>query len=283
MIPPSNLAVLLGAVGEISVGRLLIAIVIPGVLMAVLFSAYIIIRCWLQPSVAPSYAMRAVPLSEKLSGLLRYVLPLVFVVFLCIGVIFVGVATPSEAAATGALGTFILAACYRKLNWKLVWDSVNSTVQVTIMVLTIIAGAFAFSQILAFSGVNMSLSNFAVNLPVAPIMIVIAMMLVSVFLGMFINMTSIIVLTVPIFVPMVQALGYDPVWFGAMYMLTIEMAGITPPFGLTMFAMKGVAPRDTTMQDIYGACLPYVALDTVALVLMLVFPAITLWLPNLMR
>ncbi len=151
------------------------------------------------------------------------------------------------------------------------------------MVLTIIAGAFAFSQILAFSGVNMSLSNFAVNLPVAPIMIVIAMMLVSVFLGMFINMTSIIVLTVPIFVPMVQALGYDPVWFGAMYMLTIEMAGITPPFGLTMFAMKGVAPKDTTMQDIYSACLPYVALDTLALVLMLVFPAISLWLPNLMR
>lgn len=283
MIPPSNLAVLLGAVGEISVGRLLIAIVVPGVMMAVFFAAYIILRCWLQPAIAPSYEVRSVSLSEKLSGLLLYVLPLGLVVFLCIGVIFVGVATPSEAAATGALGTFVLAACYRKLNWKLVWDSVNGTVQVTIMVLMIVAGAFAFSQILAFSGVNMALSNFAANLPIAPIMIVIAMIVVSMFLGMFINMTSIIVLTVPIFVPMVQALGYDPVWFGAMYMLTIEMAGITPPFGLTMFAMKGVAPKDTTMQDIYGACLPYVALDTLALVLMLAFPAISLWLPNLMR
>lgn len=283
MIPPSNLAVLLGAVGEISVGKLLIAIIMPGLLMAAFFTAYIIIRCWLNPSIAPPYEVRTVPLSEKTRDTVLYVLPLGLVVFLCIGVIFVGVATPSEAAATGALGTFILAACYGKLTWKLVKESLSSTVQITVMVLAIVAGAFAFSQILAYSGVNLALTSFVVNLAVAPITIIMAMMMVSLILGMFINMTSIIVLTVPIFVPMVIALGFDPVWFGAMYMLTIEMAGITPPFGLTMFAMKGVAPRDTTMGDIYRACVPYVVLDLVVLALLLLFPAICLWLPGLMR
>ena len=283
MIPPSNLAVLLGAVGEISVGRILIAIIIPGLLMAALYATYIIMRCRLQPSVAPAYEVVSPPLSERLIDTARYVLPLGFIVFLVVGLIFLGVATPSEAAATGALGTFILAAFYRKLNWDLVKKSASSTLQVTVMMFMIIAGATAFSHVIAYSGASQGLIEFAMALPLPPILIVAAMLAVSIFLGMFINLLAIIMLTIPLFVPLVMALGFDPVWFAVIFLLTLEMGATSPPFGLSLFVMKGVAPPGTTMGDIYRAAIPFLGCDLVVLVLLLAAPTIALWLPNLMR
>jgi len=283
MIPPSGLAVLLGAIGEISVGRILIAIIIPGLLMAVLYATYIITRCWLQPSIAPPYEVLPTPLSEKLVSAVYYVLPLGFIVFLVVGLIFMGVATPSEAAATGALGTFILTAFYRKLNWGLVKESIMSTVRVTVMLFMIIAGAMAFSQIVAFSGASRSLVNFAVGLTLSPILIIATMLLVSLFLGMFINLLAILMLTLPLFVPLVIALGFDPVWFAVIFLLSLEMGATSPPFGLALFVMKGVAPPGTTMGDCYRAALPFLGCDLVVLILLLFFPTISLWLPMLMR
>ena len=283
MIPPSGLAVLLGAIGEISVGRILIAIIIPGLLMAVLYATYIITRCWLQPSIAPPYEVLPTPLSEKLVSAVYYVLPLGFIVFLVVGLIFMGVATPSEAAATGALGTFILTAFYRKLNWGLVKESIMSTVRVTVMLFMIIAGAMAFSQIVAFSGASRSLVNFAVGLTLSPILIIATMLLVSLFLGMFINLLAILMLTLPLFVPLVIALGFDPVWFAVIFLLTLEMGATSPPFGLALFVMKGVAPPGTTMGDCYKAALPFLGCDLIVLVLLVAFPALAMWLPALMR
>jgi len=283
MIPPSGLAVLLGAIGEISVGRILIAIIIPGLLMAVLYATYIITRCWLQPSIAPVYEVLPTPLSEKLVSAVYYVLPLGFIVFLVVGLIFMGVATPSEAAATGALGTFILTAFYRKLNWGLVKESIMSTVRVTVMLFMIIAGAMAFSQIVAFSGASRSLVNFAVGLTLSPILIIATMLLVSLFLGMFINLLAILMLTLPLFVPLVIALGFDPVWFAVIFLLTLEMGATSPPFGLALFVMKGVAPPGTTMGDCYKAALPFLGCDLIVLVLLVAFPALAMWLPALMR
>jgi len=283
MIPPSNLAVLLGAVGEISVGRILIAIIIPGLLMAILYATYIIMRCRLQPSIAPAYDIIPPSLSDKLISTVRYVLPLGFIVFLVVGLIFLGVATPSEAAATGALGTFILAAFYRKLNWDVVKKSVSSTLQVTVMMFMIIAGATAFSHVVAYSGASHGLVQFAMALPLTPVLIIAAMLAVSIFLGMFINLLAIIMLTLPLFIPVVHALGFDPVWFAVIFLLTLEMGATSPPFGLSLFVMKGVAPPGTTMGDTYRAAIPFLLCDLVVVVLLLTLPIIALWLPNLMR
>jgi len=283
MIPPSNLAVLLGAVGEISVGRILIAIIIPGLLMAILYATYIIMRCRLQPSIAPAYDIIPPSLSDKLISTVRYVLPLGFIVFLVVGLIFLGVATPSEAAATGALGTFILAAFYRKLSWDVVKKSVSSTLQVTVMMFMIIAGATAFSHVIAYSGASHGLVQFAMALPLTPVLIIAAMLAVSLFLGMFINLLAIIMLTLPLFIPVVHALGFDPVWFAVIFLLTLEMGATSPPFGLSLFVMKGVAPPGTTMGDTYRAAIPFLLCDLVVVVLLLTFPTVSLWLPNLMR
>ena len=283
MIPPSGLAVLLGALGQISVGNILIAILIPGLLMAGLYATYIIGRCQLQPSIAPVYEVTPTPLRQKILAGVRYIMPLGLIIFMVLGLIFLGVATPTEAAATGAIGTFILVALYRRLNWAVVKKSVSGTVQITVMMFIIITGAKTFSQILAFTEATRGLAEFATGLPVAPIIIIIAMQVIVLVMGMLMDITSIMMITLPIFVPVVQSLGFDPVWFAVIFLLNMEMATTSPPFGLTLFVMKGVAPADTTMGDIYRAALPFLGLDLIAMTLIIAFPALALWLPGLMN
>lgn len=282
MIPPSTLAVITGAIGEISIGKILIAIIIPGILMAVLYAAYIILRCKLQPSIAPPYEVPHVPLPEKLVDTVRYILPLGFIVFLVTGVIFLGVASPSEAAATGAFGTLVLAACYKRLNWEVMKKSIIGTLEVTIMVFMIIAGAKAFSQILAFSGATRGLVELSVGLPVAPILVIVATQVVVIILGMFMTSTAVIMIALPLFVPIVCALGFDTVWFAVIFLLGLEIGVTSPPFGTALFVMKGVAPPDTTMGDCYRAGLPFIGCDLIAMVFIIAFPVLALWLPGMM-
>jgi tripartite ATP-independent transporter DctM subunit len=282
MIPPSGLAVLLGAIGEISIGKILIAIIIPGLLMAIFYAAYIIIRCWLQPSIAPAYEVSHTPLSKKLSATVRYILPLGLVIFLVIGVIFLGVATPSEAAATGTIGTAILAFFNGRLTWGVIKKAIGSTLAVVGMVLLIISGATALAQILAYSGATQGLCNLATGLPLAPTIIVIAMQIIILFLGCLMDVVAIMMITIPIFVPVVVTLNFNTVWFATIFLLNIEMAGTTPPFGMGLMVMKGVAPPETTMGDIYLAALPFLGCNLIVMVLMIAFPKIALWLPGLM-
>jgi len=283
MIPPSSLGVVAAAIGEFSVGKFLVAIIVPGLLMAVLYATYITIRSRLQPHLAPIYDVPPLTLMEKVMPTVRYILPLGFILFLVLGVIFLGIATPSEAAALGCLGTFVLAAAYQRLTWGLVKKAILETVQITAMVLLIMTGALAFSQIMSFTGASQGLVEAAIALPIAPILVVILMLIVILFLGMFMDVVAIMMITLPLFIPIITALGFEPVWFGAMYLLNIEMATTSPPFGLSLFVMKGVAPRDTTMGDIYLGALPFLSCDAVAIILMLIFPNIVLWLPGLMK
>ena len=283
MVPPSSLAILLGAIGEISVGKILVAIVVPGLVMAALYAIYIIGRCWLQPSIAPAYETPPAPLSEKIIATVKYVLPIGFIFFLVVGVIFIGVATPSEAAATGTLGLFIIAFFYGRLNWEVVKKSIAGTLRISGMILLIIAGAKAFSQILSFTGASRGLVEVATSLPVTPVLIVIMMQVIILFLGGFMEVVAIMMITLPVFVPTIVVLGFDPVWFAVLVLLNIEMAMTTPPFDINLFVMKGVAPRDTTMGDIYRAALPFLGCDLVAMALIIAFPAVALWLPGLMR
>jgi tripartite ATP-independent transporter DctM subunit len=282
MIPPSGLAVFLGAIAEISIGKLLISIIVPGLLMAGLYAAYIIIRCSLQPSIAPTYEVVPMPISHKLSATVRHVLPIGFIIFLVIGVIILGIATPSEGAATGTLGVFILAFLQRRLSWEVVKKSVNGTLMTCGMLFLVLASAKAFSQILSFTGATRGMAQFVIGLEVHPMLVFAGMQMIILILGCFINVDAIILLTMPIFMLIVTALSFDRVWFGTICLINLEMALITPPFGLCLFVMKGVAPPGTTMGDVYKAASPFIGLQIIAMALIMVFPQIALWLPGQM-
>lgn len=282
MIPPSAMAVFVGALAEASISKVLVAIIFPGLLMALLYALYIIVRCIIQPSIAPSYDVPVKPISMKLADTAKYILPMGLVVFLVIGVMLLGIATPSEAAATGTLGMFILAAAYKKLNWKMVKDSITETVKITGMIFLITASATTYSQILAASGATRGLIEAVMVLPLQPFMIIVGMMLVLLFLGMFMSPAAIVLITMPLFIPIVRQLGYSPVWFTVLILLNMEIATTSPPFGSSLFVMKGVAPPDTGMGDIIRGALPFIYCDLVALAMIMAFPGIALWLPSVM-
>ncbi len=283
IIPPSALTVILGSLSGISIGKLLIGGFLPGFLMAALYCAYIIIRAWSRPYEAPSYEVAPTPLSEKLMGVVKYMFPLAFIILAVLGTLFLGVATPTEAAALGAVACFVLAAAYGKLSVKVVKDSASSCIETTVMAFMIIAGATAFSQIMAFTGVSRSLVQVVTNANVAPIIILIGMQIMLLFLGCFMEQVSMMMITLPIFMPVVGALHFDPVWFGIMMLINLEIGMLTPPFGMILFVMKGVAPSDTTMTDIYKAAFPYVLLNILTIALIMVLPPIATYLPDIMR
>jgi tripartite ATP-independent transporter DctM subunit len=266
-----------------SVGRLLVAMIIPGILMAVIIGIYIVVRCWLQPELAPSYEAGNFTLSEKLKETAKYVLPMVLIIFLVTGVIFLGVATPTEAAATGALGCFILAAVYRRLNWKVTRKSTESSMRMAVMILLIMASASAYTQIIVFSKANVGMVNFLLSTHLSPIVIVIGAQIVIAIMGCFMPVNSILMIVMPLFTPIVIAIGQDPIWFGIITLINVEMAGLTPPFGMHLFVMKAVAPKDTKMEELYRAALPYIGINILTIVLLFAFPVLTSWLPNFMK
>lgn len=277
MIPPSTLAVLMCAVGDISVGKTLLAITVPGVVMAGLYAGYIIIRCVFNPSLAPAYSVEHCPLLEKLIAFAKYILPVGFIIFMVVGVIYAGIATPTEAAGTGALGCFLLSLFHGRLNYDVIKKTMIGTVRVTAMVYLIVAGSDLFSQMLAYSGAVGGLSEFALRFPEHKVLLFIAMQAVVFLLGMFMNSLSIMMITLPIFMPIIQILGFNPVWFGVMYLINIETGSLTPPFGMALFVMKGVAPEETKMADIWLAAVPYILVNLFAIGLIYVFPRIALW------
>ena len=248
--------------------------------MAALYAVYIVVQAKLRPESAPPYDVARVSIREKLIGLV-HLAPLSLIVFMVLGVIFLGVATPTEAAALGALGTAMVAAMYRSLTFKVVMLSVMSTVRVSVVVLMIILASNAFSQVLAFTGASRGLVEMVAGLDAAPVVILVLMMVIVLVLGMFVDQISIMMITVPIYFPLAAQLGFDPIWFGILMLLNMEVANTTPPFGLQLFVLKGVVP-DASMLEIYRSCFPFVLLDMLNLAVMIVFPALVLTLPRLM-
>jgi tripartite ATP-independent transporter DctM subunit len=220
--------------------------------------------------------------AERLASLV-HIVPLVVLILVVLGTMFAGVATPTEAAALGAFGAFVLTACYGRLDRAVIRRSLLSTVEVTGLALLIITSATAFSQILAHTGAATGLSQFATGLPVSPWVVLIGMQVVILLLGCFIEPVSIMLITIPIFFPVVTALGFDPVWFAIVCLVNIELGLITPPFGLDLFVIKGVCPPDITMGDIYRGVLPFVLINILALAIVMAFPPLATWLPSLMH
>jgi len=282
LIPPSALAVVYASLAQISVGKVLIAGAIPGFMLGALYAAYVVLRCFLNPSLAPAYDVEHHTLSEKILGFVKYVLPLGIIFFLVLGVIFLGIATPTEAAATGALGSLILAAIYKRLNIDVLRKSLAGTLQVTVMAFMIIAASKTYSSILAYTGATRELIQFVSSLELPSLISLIIMMLILMILGTFMEQVSMMMVTIPIFMPIILGLGFDPIWFAILMLLNLEMAMSTPPFGMLLFVMKGSAPPGTTIGEICLAALPFLACDLIVMIILIAFPSIVLFLPGFM-
>src|SRR3984893_13080495 len=281
LIPPSALTVLLGSLSGISISKLLIGGVVPCLILSAAFVVYIVVRVRTNPALAP-----ATPI-EKLSGwarfdpLVRYVLPLVSIFVVVIGAMSGGIATPTESAALGALATMALAAAYGALTVGAVTKALHGTIAISGMILFIILGATTFSQILSFSGATEGIVSAIFGQQLSAFAILAGMMLLLIFLGIFVDQVSMMLITLPVFMPIVQRLGIDLIWFGVLYLICMQLALLLPPHGLLLMTMRGVAPPQVTMAHIFQAVVPYIALSLILLVLLIALPAIATWLPNL--
>ena len=283
LIPPSSLAVVLASIGRIPVSDMLLGGVGPGIALGLAFSIYIVLRCWLNPSLAPRYERTEVSFGERILGFIIYVLPLGTIVFSVLGFMILGFATPTEAAASGALVTLGVAACYRRLSWKMLIDSLVGTLQITIMVFMIVAASNTFSSLLAYTGTTSGLVATVQDLRVSPLLILVGMNIILLVMGCFMETISIMMVTLPIFMPIISSLGFDPVWFGVIMLVNCEVGMLTPPFGMLLFVMKGVAPSDITVEDIVSSVFPYMAIYIATLAVLIAFPPLILWLPSVVR
>jgi tripartite ATP-independent transporter DctM subunit len=283
LIPPSALAVLLGSLAGISIAKLLIAGIVPGLLMSVIFLAYIVLRCTANPDLAPSYSLDTLTLGQRLKPFVIYVLPLFAIFLIVVGSILGGFATPTESAALGSVASLIAAWAYRLLSWEKLKKALMETAKISVMILFIIGASITFSQILAFSGATSGLLDVISRLGADKIVLLLAMLAVLLFLGAFMDQVSMIMIALPFFMPLAKALGIDLLWFGVLMLVVMEISFTTPPFGLLIYVMKGVAPREITLKQVYLAALPFIALELIILALLIFYPALATWLPNVMR
>jgi tripartite ATP-independent transporter DctM subunit len=280
LIPPSALTVLLGSLAGISIAGLLIGGIVPGLALRIMYVGYIIVRAAMNPALAPDEASDDGP-----HGLARWlpfvthVVPLVLIFALVIGAMTGGWATPTEAAAIGAAGTILAAALYRSLTFRNLMQALIGTVAISGTILFIIVGATTFAQVLSFSGVVNGIIGVVTGMGLSVDVLVIAMLLILLFLGCFVDQVSMMLITLPFFMPLLARYDIDPIWFGVLFLICMQLGLLTPPFGLLLFTMKGVAPRSVTMHQIYAAAAPYAAMSLVLLALIFVFPAIATWLP----
>lgn len=281
IIPPSALAVLLATLAQIDVGALLIAGVVPGLILAGLYIMAIFFMTRMDPSAAPAYEVPRLSLGAKLALVMTDVVPMVGLMVVIVTLMIIGFATPSEAAAFGALGAILLSIVFRCFTWEAMKKSIHGALRVTLMAYLIVFGSATFSQILAFSGASRGLIGWATGFDLDPLVMLLVMFGVLLILGMFMEQISIMLLTVPIFFPLATSLGFEPIWFALIMLLALEISFTTPPFGLLLFVMKGVAPPDTTMRDIYIAAIPFIACSLILVALLIAFPSIALWLPSL--
>ncbi len=282
IIPPSALGVLLASVANIDVGKLLIAGFLPGFVLAGLYAALIALQIMMNKNAAPAYDVPRANMATRIKLICTNILPMGFVVFMVVGFIIFGWATPTEAAAFGVAGVIILAGAFRVLTFASIRTSVEATVKVGAMVFFIIMSSTVFSQLLAYSGASAGLLKWATGFEVSKYAVLAVMFVILIALGMFMDATSMMLITVPIFFPLAQSLGFDLIWFGLFVLMTFEMAGTTPPFGLLLYVMLGVAPKGTKLFTVASAAFPFLVCDAILILLMIAFPGLVLYLPSLM-
>lgn len=281
LIPPSVLMIILAVVSRQSVGQMFIAGILPGLLLSFLMVSYILIRCAVQKDMGPAIPPGdRLPRRERIRLLAGLALP-IGLIFSVMGSMFFGLATPSEASAIGAFGAIVSAAIKRTLTWESFTSALFVTMRLSTMVIWIVFAASAFTALYAVTGAS-SLIGGLIRGVGDPWMVIITMQLILFVLGMFFDPTGIVLLTAPIFFPIVTSLGFDPLWFAILFVINMEIAYLTPPFGFNLFYMKAVVPPGVTMMDIYRSAIPFVALMIFGLILCMIFPGIITWLPGLM-
>ncbi len=282
LIPPSVIMIIYALISGESVGRLFAGGVLPGALIAILLALYIAIRCLFQPGLGP-----ALPKEErgdwtrKLKAMKAVILPLC-IVLLVLGSIIGGITTPTESAAIGVLGAIVSGFVYRQISWLLVKDAAIRTLRLTGMIMWILFGAYCFSAAYNGMGAPRLITNLMDFIPGGPWGSIIFIQIVLLFLGMVLDPAGIMMITGPIFLPLIKTHGFDPVWFGILFTINMEIGYMTPPFGFNLFYLKGIVPPSISMADIYRSVIPYTGVEVLGLALVMVFPALATWLPNRM-
>ena len=280
LIPPSIVSILLALVGNLSVGKLFMAGIGPGILLAGLFILYIGIRGWLNPKLMPRHPEKFT-MKEKVVSLKMVILPLL-IILAVLGSIFFGIATPTEAGSLGVVAVLISVLIHRRMNWTLIKESTIETFRITGLTMWIFYGAMCFSAVYARAGGAVFMSDLIMGLGMNRWLIVLTMMGISFMLGMFVDPFAIIFILAPICFPIVKDLGFDPVWFGVLFVINMQLGYVTPPFGYQLFYLKSVAPEGVTTADIYKSVFPFIGVLIFGMVLIMIFPQIALWLPELM-
>lgn len=285
LIPPSVMLLLYGPIAGLSVAKLFIAAIIPGFILSGLYMLYVFIICLVKPEYGPALSKEEraeVPMLKLLGEIALYMIPPLFLVFSVLGSILFGIASPTEAAAVGAFGAVIVAIGYRRFNRHVLYDSAIQTLSITTMILFITVGAFMFSGVfMALNGAKY-IGGLVIALPLGKWGLLFAMMFVIFILGAFIDWIAILFIAIPIFTPIAATLGFDPLWFAMLVCVNLQMSFLTPPFAYSMFYLKGIAPPEVTMGDIYRGVVPFIGLQIIGLTLCVVFPQTILWLPRIM-
>ena len=282
LIPPSILLIIIGGFANVSVGQLLIGGIIPGLIISALFSLYIGMACWRRPEMGP-----ALPPADRASWrkkivLLRGVILPILLIVGVLGGIYTGACTPTEASAVGAIGAMICAAVKGQLNLTNLKQATRTTVTVAVMVYFLLIGGTLYSQVLTGSGIGFYISDLLVGAAVTPTVGLIIMMVIPFIMGMFMDGAAITMICIPIFMPVVYSLGLHPIWFCMLFNINLLIGYLTPPFGINLFYMKGVAPSGVTMGELYRSVIPFIPVMIVGLVLCILFPEVVLLLPRLM-
>jgi len=282
LIPPSVIFIIYALVAGVSIGKLFMGGLVAGVLLGGSYIIYILIRCYFQPHLGPPMPKeeRMIPLTQKFAYLRGLIIPGLLMTAV-LGSIFLGVATPTEAAGVGALGAIISAAVHRQLSWKNVKYALFVTTRTTCMIAWIFFGVKAFSAVFILAGAGKLVENMIIGLPLGPMGIVISMQVFYLIMGVPMDWLGCLMITGPIFIPIIKDLGFDAVWFGVLFNVNMQIAYLSPPVGSSMYYLKGVAPPEITMGDIFRSVLPFVGCQFIVLSLIIAFPRIIMWLPEM--
>lgn len=284
LIPPSIVMIVYGLAAQVSITDLFTAGVVPGLLLASLYICYILIRVRINPAMAPIYDIKetSLPFVQRLRYMSGIILPALLIVGI-LGSIYSGIATVTESAAVGAVCAVLIAAYLKKATYTMLRDAMRRTVLTVGSIIWLVLGAVSLIGIYNLIGGSAFLRETLVGLDMHPLAVIGVMMLILMVLGTFMEWIAIIFITVPVFAPVVISLGYDPVWFGVLFAMNIQIYFLSPPFGPACFFLKSVAPKGIELQDIFMAVLPFIGLQIIGLSIVLFFPDIALWLPNLIH
>ena len=280
IIPPSIIMIIFAYIARISIGRLFFGGAIPGLITACLYILYITTRCHFQPHLAPREAIE-VTWRIRWAALKDIILPVLLVV-LVLGSIFLGIATPTEASGVGAMGAFLICFVYGRFTWKVLSDSCLETLKISGMVLWILIGATLFGVFYTSAGAQSLVMELVKGMQVNRWLILGAMQLILLISGMFMDDYAVVTICAPIFVPIAKFLGFDPIWFSILFILNMQVAYLTPPFGWALILLKGVAPPEINTRDIWRSVPPFVGIQLLVLIIAMVFPQVALWLPEKM-